>query len=254
MAKVSSYLIIALIVSALTVAMSSRLAYGADKAETKIRISIMSLTPYGFFDEQKNPKGDLFEIAQAFLIEGDFKGEVRIEPVKRLNHSIFAKQTSDCAIIGNVPFVLEKYTLIEPIGYDLEFGLLPRKGVVIKRYADIFDLRLGVPLGVSIGRPFDDDDSLNKISTRDYQTGMLMLSRDRLDALAGVIGSLKFSGKMNNVSEDAYDTPFITSELSFWFVCRPGFANAALEASIRRAVTTLRESGVVKRIVDRYRR
>jgi len=59
---------------------------------------------------------------------------------------------------------------------------------------------------------------------------------------------------MNNVSEDAYDTPFITSELSFWFVCRPGFANAALEASIRRAVTTLRESGVVKRIVDRYRR
>lgn len=245
------------LVLGLTIAVLSSVAFGrianAEERGPVIRISIMALTPYGFFDEQKKPKGDVYAIAEAFLKTGNFDGSVTIQPVKRIAQTILTKKTSDCMLVGNVPYIAKNYSMIAPIGYDLKFGVLPRKEFVINQYLDLSPLRIGVPLGVNIGHPFDSDDTMNKISIRDYDTGMRMLRRGRIDGIAGVISSLEYSGRINGITSAELGFPYVINQLSFWFVCRPGFASTALEDSIKRTILRLRKDGTIDRIVQRYR-
>lgn len=218
-----------------------------------IRFGIMALKPYGYF-EQKQPRGDLFDIARA-VVEGDaIQGKVTIEPIKRLEQSLRIEKSLDCSIFGMVPNVVRNYDVVESIGIFVDFGILPRQGVVIHRYEDLRDLLIGHPLGISIGYPYDKDKDLKRISAKNYESGMLMLKHGRFDAIAGVIGSLKFSGKQQGVYADSYGEPYITQKLPMKVVCRPGFLSPALKEKLRQRIAELRNQGRFKAIFDQYHR
>jgi len=233
----------------LTIAAPTR----AEQAKKVVRFGVMGLTPYGYFDENKKPHGDLFEISHAILKQGNFAGKVVIEPIKRLTRTFLVEKALDCFIAGDVPYIRDRYQEIESTGIDVEFGFLPYRDVVINSYADVQKLDIGLPLGVTLGHAFDKDSTVNKVSVRDYETGVLMLSRKRIDALAGVMGSLRFSGKKNGVSSDAYGKPFITKKVPLKLFCRHDYGDEALKAEIGKAATALRENGTMRRIVRRYR-
>jgi len=221
--------------------------------EQSVRFGVMALTPYVFYDEEGTPQGNLYNIAKAITKEGNFHRNVDIEPIKRLGNSILTKQVLDCSLFGDVPNIRNNYTLIESTGIDVDFGILPRKGIHITDYSDLSNIRIGVPLGISIGHPFDTDDSLNKVQAKNYRSGMLMLKHNRFDALAGVISSLQYAGRENGVTAESYGEPYITKRIPIWVVCRPNFASDALARKIRTAVITLRENGTIAKIFREVR-
>lgn len=213
----------------------------------------MALSPYGFYDKNSTPQGNLFEFAHAILKQGKFQGDASILPLKRLTQSILVDKKLDCSIFGKVSFVREHYDIVEPIGIDVNFSILPREGVTIEKYSDLAKLTIGVPLGVKIGERFDNDNSLNKIAVNNYESGMLMLKYQRIDAIAGVISSLQFSGKINNVLSNEYSIPFIIKNLPFVVGCRPQFLTNKLEMKLRAVIVELRENGTFSAINDGYR-
>jgi len=81
---------------------------------------------------------------------------------------------------------------------------------------------------------------------------MLMLKHHRFDAIAGVIGSLKYSGKTQGVFSDTYGRPFITKTLPMVVACRPEFLDQALAEKLRNTVIKLRKNGTIQRIFDSY--
>lgn len=165
-----------------------------NRAKNEVNFGVMALSPYGFFDEDNVPHGNLYDISLAILKHGDFQGEAIILPLKRLTQNILVEKKLDCSVFGKVSFVQENYEIIEPVGIDVSFGILPRNGVVIDSYDDLKKLAIGVPLGVKMGGGFDKDNFLNKFPAQNYESGMLMLKHKRLDAIAGVISSLQYSG------------------------------------------------------------
>jgi len=227
----------------------------ATAAEIKqtLRFGVMELTPYGFYDKQGNPQGDLFEISHEILKEGNFEGGVVIEPIKRLTKRFLVKRDLDCFIAGDVPFIRDRYAMVEHTGIDVEFGILPRRGVTLSTHEDLKSLRIGLPLGVTIGSQFDHDETLKKVQVKDYETGMAMLARDRIDAIAGVIGSLQVSGKRRGVTSQSYGSPMITKRVPLWLACRHEYLDAKKEAAIRLVTVKLRENGTMDRIVQKYR-
>jgi len=217
-------------------------------------VSALALSPYGFFDEKHQAHGDLFDIAQAILKHGNFQGKVVIEPLNRLAQSILVEKILDCSIYGTVPSVTNNYQISESTGIHVKFGILPRQGVSINSYADLRNLKIGLPLGVNIGGPFDKDDSLNKITAKNYETGMLMLKHRRFDAIAGVIGSLQFSGKKQGVDAEIYGKAYITKTLPMVVACRPGFLDEYLSKQLAKSIIELRENGTFQNIFDSYRK
>lgn len=229
-------------------------ALSVNAAEYRVRFGIMALTPYGYYDKNGKPQGDLFSITKAIVSEGNFSQKVAIQPMKRLTQSLLVKQELDCSLFGDVPYIRTNYTLIESTGIDVNFGVLPVKNIHIGEYADLSSLRIGVPLGISIGNPFDSDLSLNKVQAKGHESGMLMLKHRRFDALAGVISSLQFAGQINGVTSEYYGEPFITKQVPIWVVCRPGFADKSLTEKIRKTVIKLRENGTIQQIFTDYRK
>jgi len=225
----------------------------AAESNESIRFAIMALTPYGYYAENGQPRGDHFDIATAILTEGGFQGEVVITPLKRISHRMFIEKTTDCSLFAAVPFVKDNYSLVEPIGIDLRFGFIPRKGVTINDYESLRGLRIGVPLGVHMGGSFDQDKTINKLETKDYETGMLMLKRSRFDAIAGVIGSLQFGGKRVGVDAIHYGIPWVVHGIPVWVACRPQFLDESMKNRLRNTVAKLRDNGTIKRITERNR-
>jgi len=223
----------------------------AESSKETIHFAIMDLHPYGFFAKDGTPKGYHYQIAQAILKEAGLKGQTIISPLKRINKNMFVSKTLDCSIFGAVPYVQDQYKMIEEIGVELNFGFIPQKHIVIEQYSDLKNLKIGVPLGVHIGSPFDTDNNLIKMQAKDYQSGMLMLKHNRFDAIAGVIGSLQFSAYQADILPHEYGNPWVLKTLPTWLVCRPNFLDEALEKKLRLSVIKLRQNGTINRIKEK---
>ncbi len=66
---------------------------------------------------------------------------------------------------------------------DKVFYVRKDKGVRITRYDDLAGLRVGVKLGASYFKRFDEDTTLNKAQARDMEANFRKLAYDRLDAV-----------------------------------------------------------------------
>lgn len=66
---------------------------------------------------------------------------------------------------------------------DKVFYVRKDKGVRIARYEDLAGLRVGIKLGASYFRRFDEDSTLNKMQARDMEANFRKLAYDRLDAV-----------------------------------------------------------------------
>ena len=218
-----------------------------------LRIGIMDLPPYSYLDAERNRRGILIEVAEAILKESGLEGTVETVPIKRLFITLQKGNSFDCTItaMDEGPFT-KKFDLIETIGWDLQFGFIPRRGVDLSSYADLSKLRIAVARGILLTDQFDKDESLNKILVSGYPSAMMMLDRGRVDAAAGVVSSLLFSAKEAGLTFKNFGKPMELLVKPVWLYCT--FRSPALKhrEQIRKAVVAVRESGLVREVIARY--
>lgn len=208
--------------------------------------------PYSFTDENGNIAGYNYEIANAILQEAGYKTKAKPAPMKRLLRNV-KLGTTDCMLAAYSPYSAENYTLIEETGHDLHAGLLPRAGINLSSYEDLKGLRIGVPAGMTIGEPFDSDDSLSKFTTPNYPKSTVMMRHKRIDVIMGAIESIKYSGykENGNVRLD-FGTPLITDSFKLALLCNNEVSKSKMVKKLKSATVQLRENGTIDRIIRKF--
>lgn len=215
-------------------------------------IQTMQQEPYSFYNTTGDIDGYHFIIANMILAEAGFDHKAQVVPIKRMINDV-AHGDADCTIAASSPFAQKTFTMVEDIGYTLEVGILPKKGIDLRSYEDLSGLRIGVPAGMSIGDPFDSDTSLNKIETPDYEKSSLMLSYDRIDAIMGAIESVRYSAFAKaGIMAEIFGQPLVTQRYPFKLMCTKSLPSDGYVKLLKEATQRLRDRGDIKRAIDDF--
>ncbi|MBO6826290.1 MAG: transporter substrate-binding domain-containing protein [Sneathiella sp.] len=205
--------------------------------------------PYSFQSSDGQYDGYHYQIANRILEEAGYTAKAQPVPLRRLIHDTKGG-LSDCMLAGASPFAKANFALVETVGHDLIVGILPRAGLDLNSYDDLKNIRIGVPAGMSVGDPFDSDETLIKVPTPDYFQSSIMLNYDRIDAIMGAIESIRYSAHKALPGEKVvFGKPLITQRFPVALLCNKGKANTVLVKRLKEATVRLRESGEFAQII-----
>ena len=209
----------------------------------------MALAPYGYEDADGKWLGNFLELSRAILKEGNFEGYAEVVPVRR----VLKLGHTDCAITADVERMQDNFTRVAHMGLYMDFGVLPLKSVPLKKYTDLKDVIIAVPVGSNMGMPFDGDNSLEKVEVQNYASAMQMLNRGRVEAAVGVINSLRFSALISGVDPNQFGDPLVFKTRNIIFYCHPESKSKPYWNEIEAAIKRMYAKGITESIMDKYR-
>lgn len=234
-------------------AQSSQPSQQTQTTPDTVRFAIMELTPYGMINEEGTRSGYLYEVSNLILKTAGFPPHNTVLPIKRVIKGLMVGDF-DCSIFAETPFAKDNFNLLEKIGKKLEVGVLPAKGIKLRSYEDLSNIKIALPLGISLSPKFDTDKDLEKISSAGYSQAVKMLSRGRVEAIGGALDSLRYSARQFGLDPDqVFDQAYLFVDLDMWLTCpNKKLAPESIER-LRIAVRKLRKNGKILDIIDRYR-
>ena len=221
----------------------------ASNSENRIQMAIMNQTPYGFITNDGKKTGVLYDILNQILKTSAMNKSIDIIPTKRLL-SLLQNNHKVCTIVANTPDV-KVFDLIEPIGFKLTAGILPRPGIKVDNYSHLENKVIAVPLGIIFDKKFHQDDTLIKVRPHHYINAIKMLKTGRVDAVAGAILTLKYIAKKEGMNLMSFNKPLILAQTEAYLVCTADL-NKINREKLQKAVIQLKLNGTIKKILIKY--
>ena len=222
----------------------------ARNVNNSISMMTLELFPYGFLDEKGKEDGVLYNIMNEIMTESGIGKLHAILPAKRLVVE-FANPEGMCTIVMNTPYVNNQLEVIEPIGYKLSVGILPKAGINLDSYSDLKSIVVALPRGIYVGDRFMNDKTLTKASTSKYYSALLMLKAGRVDAVAGALQSLLYIAKNKEFAGQKFGKPLIFSENEMNLFCNNAVTKKVRD-TLKSTLIELKRSGKVQKLLDRY--
>nr|WP_246814322.1 transporter substrate-binding domain-containing protein [Kiloniella majae] len=207
--------------------------------------------PYGFVSKAGEKRGYLYEISNALMKEGGFMGTNDIVPTLRVFNEL-ENGRAHCAILARVPLPEARYDKLAPIGKSIAISAIPQRSIILEKYDDLAGLKIAIPRGVFVGEPFDSDDSLLKVPTKNYDLSSAMFKNDRVDVVVGAYDSVLFNMRALGIKESDVGKAYVFAAVPVWVMCQPGKINAEQKRRLIEATDKLRENGTIKDIIDKY--
>ncbi|WP_421783244.1 substrate-binding periplasmic protein [Kiloniella litopenaei] len=207
--------------------------------------------PYGFLSETGDKRGYLYDLTNVLRKEAGFHGTHEIVPTLRV-FSELEEGSAHCSVLARVPVPDARYEKLAPIGKSITVSAIPRKPIILNNYSDLAGKKIGVPRGVFVGEPFDSDDTLLKVPTKNYDLSSAMFKSGRVDVVIGAYDSMLFNMRKMGVDLSEIGQAYVFKTVEFWLMCQPGKVTTAQKKRLVEATDKLRESGTIKRIIDKY--
>lgn len=134
----------------------------------------------------------------------------------------------------------------------LEFGVIARQGISIKRYDDLKSIVTAAPRGLKVDPRFDSDAGVPKELVRDYTQAIRIAVADRkAKAVAGGLASLNHLIQQFGLAADFGDVLVLnTSDLTVVFSKQSKLLTS--EAQVNAVFKTMVDDGTSKRIFERW--
>lgn len=222
----------------------------ANQSIDKISMLTLELLPYGYNTPDGGKAGMLYDIMNGIMADSGVGIANKIKPAKRLIND-FSKDNNVCAILMDSPLSRVLSTPVAEIGYKMSVGVIPKAGIELGKYSDLYKLKIAVPRWVVISKQFDTDKMLSKEITPKYLNALSMLKHGRVDAVAGVVPSLLYVARREGISREELGVPMLLVENDFILFC-----SAAIPMSIKEklaaSVTKLRNNGEIENVIANY--
>ena len=219
-------------------------------AASPLRLIILNLPPYGMLGADGQPAGICPDLAVLLAQETGLTLTPVLVPYPRALAMMASGEgdlifsTSNSQLDG----------LARPLAKVLsgEAVLIGRAGLRLERLEDLHGKVVGVLRGAQYLPAFDNDKAIRKHEITSYQQSLQMLLEGRFDAIIGIRDAIFFAlralGKPRAVLGAAL--PLTEREISLC-ISRHA-AHPEVGATLTRAISTLRERGAVRTVVERY--
>ncbi len=218
-----------------------------------IRLLSLQTPPYGYYEKDDTPKGYVYELNELILKHlSPTTAAHSMAPLTRVIRNL-TNDEADCAILASTEYVRTHFKLVAPLGWDLSIGVLPRDGVILTQYDDLYRYSIGVPIGAKLSHAFDQDTEIKKVQVTGYHQGVQMLAHRRIEAMAGALESIYYLISSNpETANTTLGKPLMLDRVEFYFTCRKDFSNEALLARIKEVIAKLKQTGAIDSIIRPY--
>ncbi|CAM8635827.1 HisJ ABC-type amino acid transport/signal transduction systems, periplasmic component/domain [Comamonadaceae bacterium] len=168
--------------------LSVRAAFAAD-----LSVCMIELKPWAFMGgDPQNSRlvGVMPDILDEFKKRIGFEFKTRLLPYARLEMEL-ERGSCDIALMAwsdRRSAYAHQGTAFMP----LEFGVIAKKGLKLRKYVDLTALNISITQGLSISPEFDNDSTLRKQLDKDNLTGVRKVEYQRVDAVAGSLLTLRY--------------------------------------------------------------
>ncbi len=219
-------------------------------AAAEIRFGTFDLPPYALIGDPDGRKGMLRDINSAVVHRAGLTHRDQVMPLKRI-HKEMEKGSISCATF--LPLAWDKLGLIQvaEILANVNSIVVPKTGLEINVFEDLYGLKLAIPRGSYSGVPIMTDPRIERLLTNGYIQSAAVLKAGRVDAIAGSDIAIYHSLGLNGVRTSEIGRPFVFLKSPLWLQCRPDVDPANI-AKLRTAARQLRSEGVFERIRAKY--
>jgi polar amino acid transport system substrate-binding protein len=175
--------------------------------------------------------------------------EMAFVPVARLLQELETGK-QDCTFIYDSAQTAAFLVKGEPFT-AMPYGVVPRQGLALTSYEDLRPLSIAVPRGHQITPRFEQDAQLAKNVVTDYQAGLQMLVRGRVDAVAGAIPTLLHLAATGGMGE-RIGAPLVLATLTLYLKCSTRSPRIDAIGELNEGIRKLRADGTLERILQQY--
>jgi polar amino acid transport system substrate-binding protein len=130
-------------------------------------------------------------------------------------------------------------------------GVIARKGVTLKTYADLKPLTISVLRGAAMTPEFEADDSLRKEFDTDYLIGLRKIEHGRLDAIAGAVPTIRYlasqEGNLAHLGDE-----IILANVPLVLQCSRKSTHLPLMPALNNAIEDMKLDGVLDKIKAKF--
>ncbi|MGS2716722.1 substrate-binding periplasmic protein [Eionea flava] len=172
--------------------------------------------------------------------------KITLSPYARINKELESGR-QDCTILVS-DVKRQEITEKGEFLFDHPVGVLAKKGVTLRSYSDISDLRITLLRGSSISPKFDADQELKKEFDTDYLISLRKLQHGRVDAIAGAIPTVQYLAK-NNGMADMLGNPLELNVEPIYLQCSKNSEMIKDMKDLNDAIKSIRDDSTLHRIL-----
>lgn len=234
--------------------LSFMLLSGADAADSEaLKIVTVQMAPFGFFTEDGNSTGLLYEMSNRIAEAAGFSYINRIVPFARLIAELESGE-SDFGIFLHSTKNEQAAVKVAAL-FPLENAVIGLKGTRIKSLEDLHGKTVAIVRGARYDDGFDADAAIIKYETKDYHHSVRMVVYKRLEAMIGPKIGLLFTAKQMGYSADIFDDPLILNTKDAWLqFSRKKTADNKTIKRLKAASEQLLKDNTITRLIDNYAR
>jgi len=227
-------------------------SYAHAQEQPALNVVTIPLPPWGYYSEDRSPKGITYEWANAIAKRMGRKINNRIVPMARLFKSLeYGK--ADFSIMLRTPYSEKVTTPVVDVGIPFRTIIWPRKGLKLKSYKDLKGLTLSMARGLKVGGQFANHKNLKIVPSMDYNHSMLMFKAGRVDAVVGTQQSLIYNAfKIGLMPREDFDSPFEVDRLQGWVQASHDYVKREGLDSLKKAAESLIKDGTFEKIYKKY--
>lgn len=241
-----------LIRALLTLLLGSIALFGAQPsfAQGCIELHVIKNRPLGYIDDTGQPTGIHWEFLNEVESRSGLCIHKKLMPYPRVWKSIqFGKH--DGGIVFRSPDRDELVEYVAPV-FTVRTVVIPRKGLTLERYDDLYKIIIGKVRGTKLGNRFDEDTELMTLELHQYDQVVGMIKRGRIDAMAGSGLGLSILTELEAREYVDLDGKFILGERVQWLQLSKKSQHLDKLPQLQQAVKSLVEEGVFEVIMDKY--
>jgi len=209
----------------------------------------MQQIPYGFESPSGQKKGVLYEILNKIMDRSGIGKSNLILPPKRIT-LMMKNRSSVCQLQADTP-ESKQLILIEPVGFQVNMGVLASSNLKLDSYSDLRGMTIGVPLGLYFHEVFHQDKNITITTSSEYVDTIRLLKKGRIDAIGGAIPVLLFLAKKEKMLTSKLGEPLILKQNEIYLVCTNSTPKL-IQNKLRKAIIELKLDGAIQIIFDSY--
>lgn len=216
----------------------------------QVRFGTFDLAPYSFKNPNAPQRGMLSDFNAAIATHAGLTFTDLTMPLKRVNREL-EKGFLDCACFIPSSWSRESFVLVHEVISKLNSVVVPRRGLEIGRFEDLYGHTVAMPRGAYRGWPLASDPKIQRYHTRSYAQSAVLLASGRVDAMVGTDIAVYYNLARAGVTRGDIGQPFVFLTSTVWLHCRKDFDTAIVD-QLRAAAKTLKADGAFDAIQARY--
>ncbi|MCV2353033.1 transporter substrate-binding domain-containing protein [Paucibacter sp. B2R-40] len=223
---------------------------------TEFRVDLIQFDPWAkpnpdLAQAAKEPYvGIIVDLLREFERRSGFKTSRTLTPYARVERDLQVGET-DFSIMawGDAR---ASYAVRGTVIVPLEFGIIPRSGLVLKDYAALQKVVIAVPRGLKVDPRFDQDEGIKKALLLDYTQAIRMTMADRdAKAVAGSLSTLSHIIRKLELEAEFGDALVLnTTHLTVAFSKKSPLLEA--QTQVNAVFKSIVDDGTAKKIYDRW--